>query len=94
LQILDVRSDGEWKRGHVPNAEHIYVAHLAENIEKLDKSKTVATYCGSGYRASIAASILKGAGFEKVINIPGSWNAWTKARLPVEKEERKQEKSA
>ena len=94
LQILDVRSDGEWKKGHVPNAEHIYVAHLAENIEKLDKSKPVATYCGSGYRASIAASILKGAGFEKVINIPGSWNAWTKARLPVEKEERKQEKSA
>jgi len=94
LQILDVRSDGEWKKGHVPNAEHIYVAHLEENLEKLDKSKTVATYCGSGYRASIAASILKGAGFEKVINIPGSWNAWTKARLPVEKEERKQEKSA
>ncbi|MEJ7862905.1 MAG: rhodanese-like domain-containing protein [Pyrinomonadaceae bacterium] len=94
LQILDVRSDGEWKKGHVPNAEHIYVAHLEENLENLDKSKPVATYCGSGYRASIAASILKGAGFEKVINIPGSWNAWTKARLPVEKEERKQEKSA
>ncbi len=85
LQILDVRSDGEWKGGHVPNAEHIYVAHLEENLGKLDESKTTATYCGSGYRASIAASILKQNGFEKVINIPGSWNAWTKAKLPVEK---------
>jgi hydroxyacylglutathione hydrolase len=94
LQILDVRSGGEWKNGHVPNAEHIYVAHLEENLEKLDKSKTVATYCGSGYRASIAASILKGAGFEKVINIPGSWNAWTKAKLPVEKQGKKKQKFA
>ena len=84
LQILDVRSGGEWKGGHVPNAEHIYVAHLEENLGKLDKSKTIATYCGSGYRASIAASILKQNGFEKVINIPGSWNAWTEAKLPVE----------
>lgn len=94
LQVLDVRSDGEWKKGRVPGAEHIYVAHLAENIDRLDRSKPVATYCGSGYRASIAASILKGAGFEKVINIPGSWNVWTKAGLPVEKEKRQQEKSA
>ncbi len=94
LQILDVRSDGEWKKGHVPNAEHIYVAHLEENLGKLDKSKTVAVYCGSGYRASIAASILKKHDFEKVINIPGSWNAWTKAKLPVEGAEKKQEKSA
>ena len=94
LQILDVRSDGEWKGGHVPNAEHLYVAHLEDNLGKLDKSKPVATYCGSGYRASIAASILKGAGFEKVINIPGSWNAWTKAKLPVEGDGKKQQKSA
>ncbi len=93
LQILDVRSDGEWKEGHVKDAEHIYVAHLEKNLEKLDKSKTVATYCGSGYRASIAASILNRNGFEKVINIPGSWNAWTKAGLPVEKDSKQQEKS-
>ena len=38
LQILDVRSDGEWEKGRVPNAQHIYVAHLEENLEKLDKS--------------------------------------------------------
>ena len=84
LQILDVRSGGEWKQGHVKNALHSYVAHLEENLGKLDKSKPTVTYCGSGYRASIAASILKKNGFEKVINIPGSWNAWKAAKLPVE----------
>ncbi len=49
------------------------------------KSQTIVTYCGSGYRASIAASLLKQNGFEKVVNVPGSWNAWTEADLPVEK---------
>ncbi len=94
LQILDVRSPGEWEKGHVPNARHNYVAHLEENLGELERSKPVAVYCGSGYRASIAASILKRNGFERVINIPGSWNAWTAANLPVEKEDKKQEKSA
>jgi len=78
--------------GHVPNARHIYVPHLEENLAELDQSKPIAAYCGSGYRASIAASILKKKGFEKVINIPGSWNAWTAVNLPVETDHKKQEK--
>lgn len=86
LTVLDVRGDDEWKQGHVPGARHIYVPHLAEHLDELDKAKTVATYCGSGYRASIAASTLRRNGFEHVINIPGSWNAWTKAGLPIEKQ--------
>ena len=40
---------------------------------------------GSGDRASIAASLLQKHGFEKVVNVPGSWNAWTAAKLVVEK---------
>jgi len=85
LIILDVRSDEEWRQGNVPGARHIYAPHLEEHLKELDKSKKIATYCGSGYRASIAASILKRGGFERVINVPGSWNAWTRAELPVEK---------
>jgi hydroxyacylglutathione hydrolase len=41
-------------------------------------------YCDSGYRASIAASLLQASGFD-VANIPGSWQAWTACDLPVEK---------
>jgi hydroxyacylglutathione hydrolase len=44
----------------------------------------VATYCASGYRASLAASLLQRAGFEDVRNVPGSWKAWTSAGYPVE----------
>ncbi|PLZ90989.1 hypothetical protein CEN45_01430 [Fischerella thermalis CCMEE 5198] len=47
------------------------------------RDQAIATYCGTGYRASIAASLLQKRGFEKVINVPGSWIAWKAAGLPV-----------
>jgi hydroxyacylglutathione hydrolase len=84
LQIVDVRSPGEWKRGHVPGARHIFLPELRKRMGELDRAKPTAVYCGSGYRASIATSILKPAGFNELWNVPGSWEAWKKAGLPVE----------
>lgn len=84
VQVLDVRAPGELAQGRVPGALHAFVAHLPDGLQQLDRSKTVATYCGSGYRASIAASILKREGFADVVNIPGSWTAWQQHDLPVE----------
>ena len=54
-----------------------------KRLGELDKSKPTAVYCASGYRASIAASILKAEGFVDVRNVPGSWHAWKGARYPV-----------
>jgi hydroxyacylglutathione hydrolase len=84
LQIIDVRSPGEWKKGHVPGAQHIFVPELGKRMDELDRNKPTAVYCGSGYRASIATSILKPQGFSDLWNVPGSWEAWKKAKLPVE----------
>ena len=84
LQIIDVRSPREWKNGHVPGARHIFLPELRKRVGELDRAKPTAVYCGSGYRASIAASILKEEGFETLWNVPGSWEAWKKAKFPVE----------
>jgi hydroxyacylglutathione hydrolase len=85
LQLLDVRGPGEWKNGHIPGAQHIFLPQLREKSSALDKSKATAVYCASGYRASLGASILKQEDFENVSNVPGSWHAWKKAGFPVEK---------
>jgi hydroxyacylglutathione hydrolase len=84
FQIVDVRSPREWKNGHVPGARHFFLPELPKRMGELNKSKSVAVYCASGYRASIGASMLKKAGFETVSNVPGSWHAWRGAGLPVE----------
>lgn len=84
LQILDVRTPSEWENGHVPGARHIFVPDLRDKMDQLERGRPLATYCDSGFRASIAASYLKRAGFPDVRNIPGSWQAWTAAKLPME----------
>jgi len=54
--------------------------------------KPTAVYCDSGYRTSIATSILQQQGFGRVCNIPGSWQARENAAYPVEKEIEKEKK--
>ena len=84
LQVIDVRAPSEWKTGHVPGARHIFLPDLREKISELDRAVPIAAYCDSGYRASIATSILKQEGFADVSNVPGSWQAWKKAGLPID----------
>lgn len=55
-----------------------------DDPEGIDRSRPVLTYCTTGYRASLAASLLKRRGYEDVRNLPGSWKAWRAAELPVE----------
>ena len=90
LQILDVRAPAEWKEGHIPNARHAFLGELREHLGRLDKGKPTAVYCDSGYRASIATSILQQQGFGRVCNIPGSWQAWKNSGYQIEKENEKE----
>lgn len=78
-QVLDVRSESEWQQGHVPTARHAWLPYLTDRLGDLDREKPVAVYCGSGYRASIAASVLRQEGFALVANVPGSMSAWKAA---------------
>lgn len=76
VQIVDVRTLGEWHNGHLDKATHIFVPDLFEGASGLKPEKPVLVYCGSGYRGSIAASILEKHGFEQVYNMPGGISAW------------------
>lgn len=82
LQILDVRQPSEWDHGHVRNARYFFLPEIPQRMGELDRSKPVAAYCGTGYRASIASSLLKRGGF-KVYNVPGSFDAWLAAGYEV-----------
>ena len=64
--LLDVRAKPEFDEGHLEGATHIYVGELPERLDELDSHKEIITFCGSGQRALIAASVLKRAGFENV----------------------------
>ena len=70
--ILDVRTEEEYKNGHIENAVHIPVDELRENLNKLPTDKKIYVYCHTGLRSYIATRILKGNGFDSV-NIMGGF---------------------
>ena len=71
--ILDVRSKGEFKGGHIKGAINIPVNELSGNLSKLkDKNKPIITCCASGMRSASAKTILKNAGYTEVYN-GGGW---------------------
>lgn len=80
--MCDHRTNG--KAGIFPVRAIFFVPDLCENLDKFDRNKPVVAYCDSGYRASLASSILKRQGFKTVYNVPGSWQAWTHAGYPIE----------
>jgi hydroxyacylglutathione hydrolase len=81
LYILDVRQPAEWSEGHIPGATHITGAELPARIDEVPKDRPVATICGSGYRSSVAASLLQHHGRREVYNVLGGMSAWHAAGL-------------
>ncbi len=85
LRVLDVRQDDEWEKGHVPGAEHCFVGTLKDNPPDIKRTEPVVSYCATGFRASLASSLLQQQGFEDVRSLPGSWQSWKANDLRVEK---------
>lgn len=83
LQVVDVRRPAEWEAGHVEGAIFDTLSQLESQLDKLDRNRPVAAYCKSGYRGTIAASLLQRAGFSSVFNTVGGFDAWQAAGLPV-----------
>ena len=79
--ILDVRRPKEWEGGHIPQATSMPLDHLAEAASSLNRDARIAAICASGYRSSVATSLLEQLGFRKISNVVGGMSAWNNAKL-------------
>lgn len=73
--LLDVRKRSEWERGHLPGAHHCFLGELPQCEELHDLRRPITTFCGSGRRALVAASLLRRMGIHTVENCFGSLEA-------------------
>jgi len=87
--FLDIRDEGEYRAGHIPEAVHIPLKQLPDRIAELEKHKgrPVIAYCRSGSRSGGAGGILRKNGFETVYNLGGGIMAWQNANLPLSKKQ-------
>jgi hydroxyacylglutathione hydrolase len=84
-RVLDVRRPGEYSLGHVPGAVNIPLDRLASDAAQLDRGRPIAIICASGYRSSVAGSLLQSLGFTgELYNVVGGTSAWVAAGLPTE----------
>lgn len=83
LQVIDVRRQPEWETSHIEHALLLPLHKLRSDINGLDRTRPIAVHCRSGYRSSIATSILKAAGFKDVMNVVGGIDAWKAQNLPL-----------
>ena len=81
--VLDVRNSGEWNDAHIRGSVLIPLAQLEARVAELPRDKKIALHCASGYRSSIAASLLERSGFARLADLVGGIQAWQSANKPT-----------
>jgi glyoxylase-like metal-dependent hydrolase (beta-lactamase superfamily II)/rhodanese-related sulfurtransferase len=81
--LLDVRQPNEWATGVVPGSRTIFLADLPGRLAELPPGEPITVFCRTGHRASIAASILAGAGREVRLVSKGGASAWPEPLVPL-----------
>ncbi len=75
--ILDVRTEEEYKEGHIPNAINIPNEIISENTTTIlnDKEQIILVYCRSGRRSKEASEKLIKLGYNNIYDF-GGLNTW------------------
>ena len=87
IQILDVRTPGEYFSGHIKyalQADWNDKKEFERRISFVDRNKPVYVYCLAGGRSAAAADKMRKMGFENVYELKGGTNAWRAANKPLE----------
>lgn len=84
--VLDVRTTGEYNKGHLEGAVHIDISQpdFMDRISELDKEKSYLVYCAVGGRSATACGAMTNLGFDKCFNLAGGIVAWQQAEMPVQ----------
>lgn len=84
--VVDLRTPEQVAAGRVPQADlalDINSADIEARLAELETDQPYAIYDQSGDRIAAAADLMEHAGFAKIYELDGGFDAWSDARLPV-----------
>ena len=85
--ILDIRTPGEYQSGHIEKSIMIdfYSKTYAQEVDRLDKTKTYLVHCRSGNRSTRSMALFKKLQFQKIYHLSSGINGWKSEGLPLVK---------
>jgi glyoxylase-like metal-dependent hydrolase (beta-lactamase superfamily II)/rhodanese-related sulfurtransferase len=83
-QFVDVRQPGEYGSGHAMRFGNLPLNTFSRELDSLNPELPTYVICQTGYRSSLATSLLENAGFRTIYNITGGTSAWVEAGLETE----------
>lgn len=85
--IVDVRSDAEWRTGHLPDAIHIEAGRVTEcAVPQVPRDRPVVLHCGAANRAMVGLSLLERLGYRNLMMLDTGFGNWRDAGYEVVKE--------
>jgi rhodanese-related sulfurtransferase len=83
--VLDVRTPGEYSRGHLKDSVLIPLQQLQARRQEIagHKDKDLLIYCATGNRSTVAAKILIDNGFKRIFNLRQGIGGWEREKFPV-----------
>ena len=83
IQVLDVRKPSEWEGEHIEASQNFPLDFINKYMSEVNKDHKYYMHCRSGYRSTIAASILKARGFKNLVNIQGLFSDMVDSTIPT-----------
>jgi len=83
VNVVDVRQPAEWAAGHIEGATFITGADLPARLDQVPNHSPVAFICSTGYRSTVAASLLAPMRPGRVLSVAGGMSAWTTSGYPI-----------
>jgi hydroxyacylglutathione hydrolase len=79
--VLDVRTPSEVESGRIDGSLSVPLNQLEGRLDDVPRDRPIVVTCGSGYRSSIAVSLLEAHGFRRLSDLVGGMAAWQASRL-------------
>ena len=85
LQVVDVRTESEYRRGYIKGAVLIPVGELEQRLKEIDPGRPCLLYCAGGGRSAQAIRIMMEKGYDKLSHIAEGFSGWERAGFPAER---------
>lgn len=79
VQVVDIRDEDSFRRGHIAGAFHLHNSNIQDYIQEADPELPLLVCCYHGHMSQSAAAYLSEQGFRETYSLDGGFEAWSQS---------------